>query len=162
MLGYDAKVHIYFLKHLIFSFKARGGLQRKIVPCKTPRRLTLRGVRLHAVLNTFGSAVNLIVDSAQCQPARSPTPRSVSQFWILEIFEIFSKYSITIWILNSLEIEIFENLKNVFDSEQCQPAQSPTLRSVSLRKNNFFANISSKTNFQQNHFSLFIRDGFDS
>ena len=29
MLGYIAIVHVYFLKNLIFSFKARRGLQRQ-------------------------------------------------------------------------------------------------------------------------------------
>ena len=55
MLGYIATVHVYFLKNLIFSFKARRGLQRQNCSWQ---------------------------NSAQANTARSPTPRSVSHFWI--------------------------------------------------------------------------------
>ena len=58
MLGYVAKVHQYLIKHLIFSFKARRGLQKQNCSRQTPRRLTLRDT------------------------ARSLTPRSVRLFWI--------------------------------------------------------------------------------
>ena len=53
MLGYVAKVNLYLLKHLIFSFMARRCLQRK--NCSW---------------------------SAQANTAQSPTPRSVRHFWI--------------------------------------------------------------------------------
>ena len=67
-------VHIY-LKKLIFSFKARRGLQRKAG--KTPHSVSLDWVRLCTVLVTFGFLENLISwlhavlacaesDSAQC------------------------------------------------------------------------------------------------
>ena len=85
MLSYVAKVHQYLIKHLIFSFKARRGLQKQNCSRQTPRRLTLRDT------------------------ARSLTPRSVRLFWICskficqlctvlanfrfsEIFEFFLKY----------------------------------------------------------------------
>ena len=42
MLGYNAIVHVYYLKILVFSFKAFEDLQ--IFQFSTPRRLTLRGV----------------------------------------------------------------------------------------------------------------------
>ena len=62
-------------------------------------------------------------NSAQCWPVRSlttPTPRSVSQFWIFgKVLDIFWK--INIWTLDSLEMEMFKSKKI-----------SLTLRSVSL------------------------------
>ena len=55
------------LAHLWIRFCFTGETSKdKIVPGKTPCRLTLRGVRLHAVLVTFGFSENLNVDSAQC------------------------------------------------------------------------------------------------
>ena len=68
MLGYVAIVHIYLWIFFVFSFKARRGLQRvqdKIVPDKTLRRLTSRGVRyfnfrLRAVLAWVECAESLI------------------------------------------------------------------------------------------------------
>ena len=59
-------------------------------------------------------------NSAQClslldlQKIKMSTPRSVSQFWIFNFFR-----NIIIWILNSLEMKTFKNLKNLFDSAQC-------------------------------------------
>ena len=113
MLGYVAKVHQYLIKHLIFSFKARRGLQKQNCSRQSPRRLTLRDT------------------------ARSLTPRSVRLFWIcgkfncqlcavLGNFRFFGNFSnfflnITIWILYSLEIEIFENKFFLFDFAQCEP-----------------------------------------
>ena len=50
MLGYVAKVHIYLLKHLIFSFKARRGLQKQNFSWQnTARSPTLRSVCLCGV-----------------------------------------------------------------------------------------------------------------
>ena len=54
MLGYVAIVHIYF-EIFVFSSNARKGLQRKIVPGKTPRSVS-----------PFEFSANFIYDSAQC------------------------------------------------------------------------------------------------
>ena len=67
--------YIYFvLFNILFQSKERPA-QTKLLPAK-----------LRAVLDTFGFSENLIIDYAQCQPAWSPTPRSVSQFWIFRKF----------------------------------------------------------------------------
>ena len=77
MLGCVAKVHVYFYKNLIYSLKARRGLQRQncsqqnsgqanTARSRTLRSVSLRGVGLCAVLVTFGSSENVIVDWAQC------------------------------------------------------------------------------------------------
>ena len=56
MLGYNAIVHVYFLNFLVFSFKARRGLQRQncswqnSAQANTARSRTLRSVSLHGVL----------------------------------------------------------------------------------------------------------------
>ena len=107
-----------FLK--FFSFFIHG----KERPAKTK----LFPAKLCALLVTFGFPENLIVDSAQCQPAQSPTPRSVSMRRVRLPAVLACTES---------------------DSPQCQPAQSPTPQ---------------KQTFKQNHFSLFIRgtDGLDS
>ena len=63
MLGFIQIVTLYIFLNLIFSIKARRGLQRKkekMVPAK-----------LRAVLYKFGSSKNLIVDSAQANTAQS-------------------------------------------------------------------------------------------
>ena len=116
-----------FLFFLFFSCKARSACKDKIVPRITLRRLTLREVRLCAVLVTIGSSENLIVFSQQCQP-------------ILD-FQKKSKFqNIIIWNLISLDMKILENQKHWFDSKQCQPIldfqtfQFPSLRSVSLSR----------------------------
>ena len=83
-----------------------------------PAKTKLFLAKLRAVLVTFGFSKNLIVDSAQCHPAQSPTPRSVGQFWIFEKYSIFFEIS-SYGSINYLELEIFENLKNLFDSAQC-------------------------------------------
>ena len=115
-----------FLFFLFFSCKARSACKDKIVPRITLRRLTLREVRLRAVLVTIGSSENLIVFSQQCQP-------------ILDFQKISKKFqNIIIWNLISLDMEILENQKHWFDSVQCQPIldfrtfQFPSLHSVSL------------------------------
>ena len=75
----------YIVLKIKYSHSRQGeACKGKIVLGKTPRRLTLRRVRLQAVLDTFGSAVNLIVDFAECKPAWSSTPLSVRRFWIFE------------------------------------------------------------------------------
>ena len=69
MLGYVAIVHIYFYIFNFFLFfhsRQEEACKDKIFHSKTLRRLTLRGVRLRAVLVTFGSSEHLIADSAQC------------------------------------------------------------------------------------------------
>ena len=91
------------------------------------------------------------------------------------------------WTLDSLEMEVFENWKNLFDSAQANTARSPTSRSVSLRRVRLRAVLawaeldSAQANtawsqifreylsenellIKKNHFSLFIRgpDVFDS
>ena len=79
MLGCVVIVHIYIFLNLIFSFKARRGLHRQnccrqnsaqCQPARSqiPRSISLRRVRLRAVLATFRFSENLVVDSAQCQP----------------------------------------------------------------------------------------------
>ena len=52
----------------MLGYVARQGeaCKDKIVPGKTPRRLTLCRVRLRAVFVTFRFSENVIVDSAQC------------------------------------------------------------------------------------------------
>ena len=161
MLGYKSSHTVDFLKHLIFSFKTRT-FKGKTLPW-----LTLRGVRLHSVLDTFGSAVNLIVDSVRCQP-------------VLD-FRNFSKYHymypIT-WKLRFSKIKKicltprrFVNLREVQLRAVLACAESDSSLAVlanfglsNLRGFEFFVNISTKTIFKQKHFSLFIRgpDGFDS
>ena len=59
MLGNDAMVHINFCFFIVFSLKARRGLQRQ--NCS-------------------------LQNSAQASTAWSPTPRSVSHFWIFGKF----------------------------------------------------------------------------
>ena len=54
-----------FLSYIPFKGKDRPE-QTKLFPAKLP-----------AVLATFGSSENLIVDSVQCQPARSPTAQAI-------------------------------------------------------------------------------------
>ena len=98
MLGYVAIVHIYFFLNLIFSFKARRGLQRQnfslqnSAQCDTAqsptwRSITLRRGRLRAVLDIFEFSDIWISwlsalwycaesDSAQCDTARSLTRHS--------------------------------------------------------------------------------------
>ena len=98
MLGFVAKVHIHLLKHLIFSFKARRGLQRKNRSRQNSAQANTARSWLHAVLANFGFS---------------------------QIFEIV--WNITIWILNSLEIEIFE-----IQQISLTP-RSVSLRSVRLR-----------------------------
>ena len=63
MLGYNAIVHVYYLKILVFSFKAFEDLQ--IFQFSTPRSVSLRRVWLRAVLYCAES------DSAQAYTARS-------------------------------------------------------------------------------------------
>ena len=112
----------------------------------------------------------LISDSAQCWLACSPTPRSVSHFWIFEkISKIFRK--INKWIQIPLRLRCLKTKKNCL-----------TPRSVSqfwIFDNLFFwlraviANFGfslkirispRKRIFKRKHFNLFIRgqDGFDS
>ena len=103
-----------FLIFLVFSFKARRGLQRQKF-------------------------------SAQANTARSPTPHSVSHFWIFRKFNCqlraqlanfgfsknirhFLKYHHIQQILNSKKKKIS------LHSAHCQPSQSPTLGGVSLHR----------------------------
>ena len=105
--------------YVAHKFSRQGEVCKdKIVLGKMLRSVSLHGVGLCAVLATFGFSKNLIVDSAQCHPAQSPTPRSVGQFWIFEKYSIFFEIS-SYGSINYLELEIFENLKNLFDSAQC-------------------------------------------
>ena len=96
MLVYAEIVHIYFFKNVIFSFKARRGLQRQnsclqnSAQCKS--LLDIKKFNSLTPRNT----------------ARSLTPGSVSQFWIFKRFsKIFRK--INIWTLDSLKMEMFES-----------------------------------------------------
>ena len=70
MLGYVAIVQKYFRNFLVFHSRQGEACKDKIVPGKTPFRLTLRGVRLYAVLVCVES------DSAQYY----------SHFWIFKTF----------------------------------------------------------------------------
>ena len=63
MLGFIQIVTLYIFLNLIFSIKARRGLQRK------KEKMVL--AKLRAVLYKFGSSKNLIVDSAQANTAES-------------------------------------------------------------------------------------------
>ena len=106
-----------FLFYIPFKGKERPE-QTKLFPANsaqtnTARSVSLHRVGLHAKLDTFGSLEN-----------KFSTLRSVSQFWIFEKYSNFFR-NIIIWTLNSLEMKIFENLKNLFGL---------TPRSVSLRK----------------------------
>ena len=98
-----------------------------------PTKTKLFSAKLRAVLVTFCFSEYLIVNSAQCQPAQSSTPRSVGLRGvcaqcqpILDFQKIFENFrNIIIWILNSLKMEIFEN-KKMMCSAQCLPERSPT------------------------------------
>ena len=126
-------VHIY-LKKLIFSFKARRGLQRKAG--KTPHSVSLDWVRLCTVLVTFGFLENLISWLRAVLACAESDCSSVSHFWIFEKFNFLTSRSVSLcgvglrtvlvsfgfsknvlkyfekistWTLDSLEMEIFES-----------------------------------------------------
>ena len=81
MLGYVQIVTLYNKNYILYQGKGR------------PAHTKLMPPKLRAVLDTFGFSKNEFADSAHCKPARSPTPRSVSQFWIFEKYSnFFSKY----------------------------------------------------------------------
>ena len=62
MLGYKSSHTVYFLKHLIFSFKTRRGLQRQnSAQANTARSVNLREVQLRAVLACAKSDSSLAV-----------------------------------------------------------------------------------------------------
>ena len=113
MLGYVAIVQVY-----VFLILFRFFIQDKERPAKSKLFLA----KLHALLGTSGSSENLIVDSTQCQPILD----------LQKIFEFFRNF--IIWILNSLEMKIFEYLNNCLtpcsvscvesDSEQANTALS--------------------------------------
>ena len=63
MLGFIQIVTLYIFLNLIFSIKARRGLQRK------KEKMVL--AKLRVVLYKFGSSKNLIVDSVQANTAQS-------------------------------------------------------------------------------------------
>ena len=69
--------------------------------------------KLRAVLANFGYSEKVILLTQHS--ARCVTLSCVSQFWIFEKFsKIFRK--INIWTLDSLETEMFESQKYLFDS----------------------------------------------
>ena len=102
MLGYAAIIHILYIDEFFSRFFIQGkGLQRK--NCSRQ-------------------------NSAQCWSLldllkmNSLTQRRKQSTFLLNII---------IFLLNSLEMEISKKTKNLFDSAQSQPAQSPIPRSVS-------------------------------
>ena len=71
--------HIFLTKFNIF-IEGKERPAKTNVPKKTPPSVILCGVRLRAVLDTFGSAVNftVTVDLAQCYTAQSLTRHSIT------------------------------------------------------------------------------------
>ena len=154
-------VNMYFLYlNLIFSFKARRGLQRQNVCCqnsaqcqpaqrRTPRSVSLRRDGLRAVLACAET------DSAQCQPAQRRTSRSVADSdsaqcqSILDcptIFRIFQKIKVSYRYLGFFFTPCSVN--------QCEVR----LRAVLVSAESLISRISrQKRIFQQSRFSLFIR-----
>ena len=134
---------------------------------KRPSKTKLVQAKLCTVLVTFGFSENLIVDSAQCQPARNLTPHIFFDFRkifenILKIRHMDPRFPRNFYFRKSKKFVRLRRVRHravianfgfvnisIFDSAQCQPAQSLTVR---------------KRTFKQNHFSLFIRgqDEFDS
>ena len=110
MLGYIEIILIFKKKKIFFFIKATRGLQRKNC-CRQ--------------------------NSAQCWPTLD----------LCNFFEKSSCFS-QIFIKKESFTPCRVSLHGV-DSVQCQPTQSPTPRSVSLRGVTYFANISAKTNFKE-------------
>ena len=135
ILGFVAIVHIYFKSFQFFHSRQEKAYKDKIVPAHT-----LRGVRLRVVLDTFGSSENLIFDAAQCQSARSSTPRIVS-LGRVRLHAVLANFGFSKNILHFSKYHHmdpkfpvngnFGKSKIQFNSAECQPGQSPTLHSVS-------------------------------
>ena len=144
---------LYLLKKLYSHWKQGEACKDKIVPGKSPGSVILHGVGLWAVLDTFGSAVNLNCwlctvfycaesDSAQCHTARSRT-------WFLKTY-ISMTFRIYVMIFqqqkskNISTIQKWLTLRRVLlgavshcvesDSAQYHTVRSPTWRSISLRR----------------------------